>query len=401
MLPINEIIALDEQYYMPCFGHRIELCFTHGEGCTLFDQDGKAYTDFLSGIATNALGYNHPGFSKTLCEQAQKILHTSNYFYIESQALLAKVLCENTCADKAFFGNSGAEANEAAIKLARKYFYAKKADRYEIISAHNSFHGRTLATLAATGQEKYRAPYAPIAGGFINVDYGSIEAIQNVLTAHTAAVMLEPIQGEGGVIEAGQTYLQAVRDLCDKEGVLLIFDEVQTGMGRSGKLFTHQLYGVEPDIFTTAKALGNGLPIGAVLCKDFCNAFEPGDHGTTFGGNPFCTEAALFVVNTIAEKNFLDSVSEKGRYFKECLQSLKEKHPEKIKDIRGVGLLLGLQMNDSIPVADLKTALIEKGFILGTAGQNVLRLVPPLVIEKQQIEELIQALDAHFSSIEV
>lgn len=397
MMNIDSIIALDQQYYMNTFGARAPLYFTHGKGCTLFDQDGNAYTDLFGGVATNALGYAHEGFTQALCAQAQKVIHYSNYYYNKPQALLAELLCQSTCADKIFFSSTGAEANEGAIKLARKYFDKRAKEtgekrRYKIISTINSFHGRTLGTLAATGQEKYRAPFEPMPRGFINVPYGKLDAMQAAVDNETAAVFVEPIQGEGGVIEGGRDYLQGLRALCDQTGTLLILDEVQTGMGRTGHLFAHQYYGVEPDIFTSAKALGNGLPISAVLCKDFCAAFEPGDHGTTLGGNALCTAAALHVVKTMTAPGFLDQVSETAAHLHSTLLELRATYPEIILEVRGAGLLVGLVLPESLPAVQLKSDLLSRGFIVGTAGQNTLRLTPPLIITRKDIDSFTGVL---------
>lgn len=392
-MDINQVIAADHAHYMPVFGQRVPIMFTHGKGVTLYGSEGKAYTDFLAGIATNALGYAHPGFTAAIQEQAGKLLHCSNYFYIEEQTTLASLFCELTCADRAFFASTGAEANECAIKLARKHFRAKGEDRYEIISANNSFHGRTMATLAATGQEAYRKDYTPLPPGFINVEYGSLEAVKAALSPRSAAVMVEPIQGEGGVIEGGAEYLKALRSLCDREGILLIFDEVQTGMGRTGKLFAHQLYGVEPDIFTSAKALGNGIPISACLCKESCNAFLPGDHGSTLGGNPFCCSAGLYSLRTISDPAFLRHVREMGDYLKSGLSDLKLRKPEAIAELRGQGLMLGATLTEPYQAQQVKSAMIEKGFLIGTAGGNTLRFVPPLIIEPQHVDAMLVALE--------
>ena len=390
---LQEIISLDEQYYMSTFGKRIPVMFTHGEGCILYDQDARAYMDFLGGIATNALGYAHPTFTEAICEQAKKIIHISNYFYIESQALLAEKLCKETCADRVFFANSGGEANEGALKLARKYFYNQNIDRYEIITTHNSFHGRTIATVTATGQEKYSKPYAPLVGGIKHVAYGDLDAMANAITDQTAAIMVEPLQGEGGVIEGGAEYLSGLRQLCDEHGILLIFDEIQTGMGRSGYLFAYQHYGVEPDLFTSAKALGNGLPIGAVCSKEFCSAFSPGDHGTTFGGNPLCTTGALCATTIISDPLFLAHVRNMSRLLMDGLRALQKKYPSCIEEVRGVGLLIGIAINGAIDVANLKTECFEAGFIVGTAGQNTLRLAPPLIIEATHIDAFLQTFE--------
>lgn len=393
----QEIAQIDQEYYMPTFGQRAPVLFTHGVDCTLYDQEGKEYTDFLAGIATNALGYAHPIFTETICQQAQKLIHISNYFYIESQALLAQKLCQETCADRVFFCNSGGEANEGALKLARKHFYGQSIDRYEIISTHNSFHGRTIATATATGQEKYNAPFAPLVGGIKHVPYDDLAAMEAAIGIHTAAILVEPIQGEGGIIEGGKEYLQGLRRLCDQYGLLLIFDEIQTGMGRSGHLFAYQHYDVEPDIFTVAKALGNGLPIGAVCCKESCSSFVAGDHGTTFGGNPLCTAGALCTLNIISQPEFLSNIQSTGLYLKNALIELQQKFPQYINQVRGVGLLLGVEMIDTLPVAQLKSELLQAGFVVGTAGKNTLRLAPPLIIKNHHIDAFIHNLTSILS----
>ena len=328
---------------------------------------------------------------KAIFKQAQDLIHCSNYFYIESQALLAQALCEHSCADRAFFANSGAEANEGALKLARRYFYGKGESRPGVVSTLSSFHGRTFATLAATGQEKYQAPFRPLVPGFVNVPYNDLSAMEAAVNEQTAAVLVECIQGEGGVIPAEKAYLEGLRALCDRTGALLIFDEVQTGMGRTGKLFAHEHYGVEPDIFTAAKALGGGLPIGAVLAKEpFC-AFTPGDHGTTFGGNPLCCAAGLYVTNAITAPGFLEAVEQKGAAFLAALKELSA-HCPAIADVRGLGLMIGVQLVPTLPVGKVAAALRGRGFLAGTAGQNTLRLVPPLVISENELFSLLPAL---------
>ena len=301
---LDEIKALDKKYYMNTFGERLNVMFDHGEGMKLYSDAGDVYYDFLGGIAVNSVGHAHPKLVKAISQQAAKVIHTSSLYYIENQARLAQKLVESTCADKAFFCNSGAEANEGAMKLARIYFYKKGMNKNEIISLDNSFHGRTLATVAVTGQEHYQAPYRPNLPGVTQVEPNNFEALKAAVTDKTAAIMLEPIQGESGVHPMDKEYLQKVRELCSEKNIILIFDEVQTGMGRTGHLFAYQLYGIEPDIFTSAKALGGGVPIGAVCAKQFvADAFEPGDHGTTFGGNPLATAAGLAVFDIYESEN--------------------------------------------------------------------------------------------------
>lgn len=392
---LNEIRALDEQYYMNTFGKRLPVAFDHGQGVTLYDTEGRAYTDFFAGIAVNALGYNHPAVTKAIVEQAGKVCHTSNLYYIEPQAKLAKLLCENSFADKVFLGNSGAEANEGAMKLAVKYFYEKGEDRYEILTARNSFHGRTLATIAATGQEKYQKPYAKLLPACVrNVPFGDLAALRAAATPHTAAVMLEVIQAEGGVIVGEADYIQGVRALCDELGLLLIVDEVQTGMGRCGALFAHELYGIVPDIMTLAKALGGGVPIGAVLAKaEVAAAFHPGDHGSTFGGNPLACAAALAVVQALLSEDLPAKARKTGAYLKAQLQAVAEKHPAAITDVRGEGLLLGIALAQDVAAGDVVAKLLEKGFVTGTAAGNVLRLLPPLILEEADCGALCRALD--------
>ncbi len=397
-LSFEEIQALDQEYYLNCFGTRLPAVFEYGEGSTLYDREGKAYLDFLAGIAVNILGYGHPAILNAIETQSKKLLHCSNFFYIKSQSFLAKALVENSCGDKAFFCNSGAEANEGAIKLARKYFYAKGKHKYEIITTLNSFHGRTMATLSATGQEKYQKPFEPMPTGFVHVPYNDINAIKKAINYSTCAVMVEPIQGEGGIVEANLDYMKELKELCDKKDILLIFDEVQTGIGRTGKLFGYQHYDIEPDIFTLAKGLGGGIPIGAVVAKDeIASAIEPGDHGTTFGGNPLATSVGLAVLSTIIEDEFLEKVEEKAAFFKGRLLDLKNSYSF-IKDIRGKGLMLGLELNSSIEGKDVVLDMLNRGFIINCTGDNTLRFVPPLIIEKQEIERFINGLDQSFSS---
>ncbi|MDL2289611.1 aspartate aminotransferase family protein [Clostridia bacterium OttesenSCG-928-F22] len=391
---IDQIIQMDQQYFMDVYGKRIPICFEHGAGCLLYDTTGKEYVDFFAGIAVNALGYNYKPFVDAMTAQLGKITHCSNYYYNEPQATLAKLLVENTCFDKAFFSNSGAEANEGAIKLARKYFYNKNEAKYEILTAHHSFHGRTMATLAATGQEKYRKPYRPLTPAFLSVDYGDIGALERAITSKTCAIMLEPIQGEGGVYAASKEYMQDVRALCDKHDILLIFDEVQTGNGRTGTLFAYEHFDVEPDILTTAKGLGNGIPIGALLAKGHvAAAFEKGDHGTTFGGNPFACTAGVTVINELLNNGIMANCVSTGNYFKERLEQLQQKHSTKLKEVRGLGLLLGLELLPPLEAATINNELLQKGFVVGLAANNTLRFAPPLTISTQQVDSLLIAMD--------
>lgn len=396
---LDRIIRNDKAYYMNTFGDRLPVAFTCGEGMKLYDDKGEVYYDFLGGIAVNAIGHSHPYFKEALKNQLDKLVHTSSLYYIENQAELAKKLVESTCADKAFFCNSGAEANEGAFKLAKIYFYKKGIERYEIISLDHSFHGRTLATVAATGQEHYQKPYKPLTPGFSQITPNDFEAVEAAITDKTAAIIIELIQGESGVHPMDVEYAHKLRALCDEKGILLIVDEVQTGMGRTGKLFAHELYGIEPDIFTCAKALGGGIPIGAVCAKaEVAAAFEPGDHGTTFGGNPFSTAAGLAVFEIFEKEGLVENSAEMGRLFKEKLISLKAKHPEKIKQVRGVGLLIGIEVDPDI-AKQVFTGLHERKMLTSLCKGLTIRVAPPLNITENEIDLFVSALDDTLSAL--
>ena len=389
---LSEIKHLDSEHFLGVFGERCPVCFTRGEGCTLYDQDGKAYTDLFAGIAVNALGYNHPAVTGALIAQAQTgVLHTSNLYYVEPQAKLAALLCKNTFADRVFFSNSGAEANEGAMKLARKYFCAQGSGRYKIVSADHSFHGRTLATVAATGHDYYQAPYLPmLPRSFSQVPYNDLDALRAAVDEDTAAVMLEPIQGEGGVTPADAEYLRAVRALCDETGTLLILDEVQTGVCRTGSFYCYEQYGVTPDIMTSAKGLGCGFPIGAVLATEkIASAIAIGDHGSTFGGNTLACAVSLSAVGFMLEHDFSAVAREKGEYLRAALNAIGS---DRIAEVRGKGLLLGVQLVPEVSAGALMRRLLAHGFVAGTAAGNVLRLAPPLVIERAQMDAFVQAL---------
>lgn len=387
----NQIIENDKKYYMNTFGTRLPVVFEKGEGMVLTTVDGEKYFDFLGGIAVNALGHSHPKFTEALHKQLDKQLHICNYYYNEPQTMLAEKLVKHSSADKVFLANSGAEANEGAIKLAKIYFYKQGKDKYEVISLDKSFHGRTLATVAATGQEKYQAPYRPLTPGFIQVTPNDIEAVKSAVTEHTAAIMIELIQGESGVHPMDVEYVKALRKLCDEKDIILIFDEVQTGMGRTGYWFAHEMYGVEPDIFTSAKALGGGIPIGAVCAKDFvAQSFTPGDHGSTFGGNPFASAAGNAVFDIMEEEKLLDNTKNMSAYFIEKLNALQEKYSE-IKDIRNAGLLIGIEFDGDNP-KKIYNGLFDKKYLTSLCG-NTLRLAPPLIITKADIDGFINALE--------
>jgi len=395
---LEEIKQTDKKYYMNTFGERLPVAFERGEGLKLFADNGDVYYDFLGGIAVNALGHSHPAFISALKNQLDKVIHTSSLYYIKNQAILAKKIVESSCADKVFFGNTGAEANEGAFKLAKKYFYNKGEDRYEIISLKKSFHGRTLATVAATGQEKYQKPYRPLTPGFIQVEPNDYDALVSAVTDKTAAIMLELVQGESGVYPMDKEYIQKVRKLCDEKGIILIFDEVQTGMGRSGEMYCYQTYGVEPDIFTLAKALGCGVPIGAVCAKDFvASAFSPGDHGTTFGGNPLATAAGLAVFDIYEKENVLDNVKKISGYMMGKLGELKNKYPDKIVDIRNTGLLIGVEIKEDI-AKQLFTKLFDEKILTSLCGVTI-RIAPPLIINEKEADIFINTLDKVLSEI--
>ncbi|HHW06171.1 MAG TPA: acetylornithine transaminase [Clostridia bacterium] len=387
----ESIIAAGKQYVMNTYG-RLPLALVKGEGARVWDADGKVYLDFVSGLAVNSLGHGHPALVQAIQEQAAQLIHVSNLYWIKPQVELAKLLVENSCFDKVFFCNSGAEANEGAIKLARKY--AKKhlgEDKFEIITMKKSFHGRTLATLTATGQEKFHQGYSPLPPGFKYVPFNDLQALAEAISPNTCAVMLEPIQGEGGVYPAEQEYLQAVRRWCDEKGLLLIFDEVQTGVGRSGELFAYQTYGVEPDIMTLAKGLAGGVPIGALLAKEqVAAAFQPGDHASTFGGNPLATASGVAVLKTILADGFLPGVKEMSSYFFSKLNELQTKYPV-VKEVRGKGLLIGVELH--IPAAGVVSACREKGLLVNGVGEKTLRFLPPLIITKADVDEAVAILD--------
>lgn len=391
---MNSIVKKTDDFIFQTY-MRQGKAFVKGEGVFLWDEDGKQYTDFLAGIAVCGLGHCHPKITEAICRQAATLIHVSNLFYSMPQADLAKALCEKSFADRVFFSNSGAEANEAAIKLARRYFQKKgEKNRFKIITMLQSFHGRTMATLTATGQDKIKDGFYPMLEGFSYVAFNDFDALKNELDDTVCAVMLEPVQGEGGVIPADEAYLKAVRNLCDETGTLLIFDEIQSGMGRCGTLFAHEQYGVTPDIMTLAKALGNGLPIGAMLATaDAATGFDFGSHGSTFGGTPLATAAALEVLKIISDSSFLAQVRKTGEYFAQKLEGLVQKH-KSVVGVRGKGLLLGLEIEKD--ATKYVGQMLEKGFIINGIQDKVLRFVPPLIIEKKEIDGLIDALDTLF-----
>lgn len=371
---------------------RFPITITRGEGSTLWDTEGRSYTDFVAGIAVCNLGHAHPKVAQALCDQAAKLFHVSNLYYTEPQVALAEKLVEKSFADRVFFGNSGAEANEAAIKLARRYFYEKgDTDRFRIVAMAQSFHGRTMAALSATGQDKIKKGFDPVLNGFDFVPFNDLEALKKAVTPQICAVLLEPIQGEGGVVCPDDDYLKGVRQICDETGTLLIYDEIQTGIGRTGKWFAYEHAGVTPDIMTLAKALGNGLPIGAMLATEsVAEAFGPGAHASTFGGTPIITAAALEVLNVLDAENIVEKGAAAGEYLKKKLLGLKETH-SCIKEVRGEGLLLAVELDgDGASVVD---DCMKKGFLINCIQGNVLRFVPPLIITEAEVDNLITCLD--------
>lgn len=387
----EEWIKLSDRYLMPTY-RRYPLVLVKGKGTRVWDVSGKEYLDFGAGIAVCSLGHSHPQVVEAIKRQAENLLHVSNLYHILPQIELARLLVEHSFADRAFFCNSGAEANEAAIKLARKYARENmKGRKYEIITALGSFHGRTLITVAATGQEKIKEGFEPLPPGFRHVPYGDLKALEKAINPLTCAVMLEPIQGEAGVILPPSNYLKGVEDICKRKSLLLILDEVQTGIGRTGTLFAYEHWGLCPDIITLAKGLGGGVAIGAMLARSkVSRAFGPGTHASTFGGNPLACAVGKAVVETIMEDGFLDEVKRKGNYF---LQGLKRvaSNSSIVKDIRGMGLMLALEMK--CPAKELMDALMREGYLVIPAGERVIRFLPPLIITKEEIDLLLKALE--------
>lgn len=368
---------------------RLPIAFEKGRGMTLYGSDGKEYTDFLAGVAVNMLGHCHPKVVVAIQKQAQRLIHTSNHYHNELAVKLARLLCDHSFADKVFFANSGAEANEAAIKIARKYstkYYDEK--KYEIITAFNSFHGRTMGALSATAQEKFHQGFLPMLPGFKYIAFNNIEALKAATNESTCAVMLEPIQGEGGVKMPSTDYFKLVRKHCDENNMLLILDEIQTGIGRTGKFFAYEHYDIEPDILTAAKALGSGLPISAMLTKDkIAESFDPGSHGTTFGGGHLACAAAIASIETLLEDGILLTECRRlGTYFKSALIDIQKKYPNIVIDVRGEGLLLGMELVREC--SQIVTACFERGMLINCTANNVLRFCPPLIVTEEDIDRL-------------
>jgi predicted acetylornithine/succinylornithine family transaminase len=380
-----------DKYIFQTYG-RFPLTLVRGEGCRVWDENGKEYLDFVGGIAVCALGHSSPLITKTLKKQSKVLVHVSNLYYTVPQVKLARLLVENSFADRVFFCNSGAEANEAAIKLARRFSNEKFGNkRHVIISMEGSFHGRTMATLSATGQDKIKKGYNPLLEGFRFVPFNDLPALESAVDESVCAVIMEPVQGEGGVVCPMEGYLQGVRKICNEKDILLIFDEVQVGMGRTGRLFAHEHFGVTPDIMTLAKALGNGLPIGAMLSKEYLSgAFSPGSHATTFGGTPLVTAVAKAVLKSLLYDGWIENARNMGKYFKKRLLRLKDRHAV-IKDVRGIGLIVGMELDRE--GAEIVNSCTEKGFLINCTNETVLRFVPPLIVGKKEIDLLVEALD--------
>jgi acetylornithine/N-succinyldiaminopimelate aminotransferase len=380
------------KYHTPNYG-RTPICLVRGDGLRVWDTDGREYLDFTSGLAVTSLGHCHPRVTGAIQEAAATLLHVSNIFYTAPQAHLAKLLCEHSFADRVFFGNSGAEANEAAIKLARKYAKDRLAsDRFEIIATRNSFHGRTLATVSATGQEKYQHGFEPMMPGFKHVPYDDLRAMERAMDSRTAAILVEPIQGEGGVNVPRDDYLPGLRKLCDETGALLILDEIQTGIGRTGRLWAYEHAGVEPDIMTVAKALANGVPIGAMLAREeVASALTPGTHGSTFGGTPFVSSVALTTLATVIEEKIPERAARMGRHLMQRLSRLQERFPA-IREVRGRGLLIGIELDRL--VAPLVDFCRDSGLLVLTAGERVLRLAPALIVGEAECDRALAILES-------
>ncbi len=386
----QEIIALNERYLFPTYA-RAPFALLRGDGCRVWDADGKEYLDFFSSTVVTSLGHNHPALTAAIVEQAKKILHVSNLHHSEPQALLAQWLCENSFADRVFLCNSGAEANEAAIKLARKFGADFGDGRFEIVTALGSFHGRTIATIAATGQEKVRRGFQPLPGGFRYAAFGDVEALAKAITPQTIAIMLEPVQGEGGIVVPPPAYLKDVRALCDERELLLILDEVQTGLGRVGAMFGYELSGITPDIVTLAKGLGSGVPIGAMLSTErVAAAFSLGTHGSTFGGNALSCAAALTVCRTVGDGGVLKNCQAQASYLMQKLRELQQRCP-RIKDVRGAGLLIGVELDG--PGGAVVETCRDLGLIINCTAEKVLRLTPPFILTSADVDHALAILE--------
>jgi len=392
------MFELSDKHLMT-FTKRYPVALVRGEGSRVWDSNGKEYLDFTGGIAVTALGHSHPKVVGTLREQAATLLHVSNYFHIPQQAQLAQLLCEHSFADRVFFSNSGAEANETAIKLARKWAKVHgSSDRGDIVSMRGGFHGRTLATVTATAQEKYHHGFEPLPGGFKYVAFNDLKALERAIDSRTAGVLVEPIQGEGGVNVPDDGYLPGLRKLCDEAGIALILDEIQTGMGRTGKLWAYEHSGITPDIMTVAKALANGVPIGATLAtEEVARVLTPGTHGSTFGGNPLATAVGVTVFSTLVEEKLADRAGRVGKVLLQSFEAIRARHPKAVKEVRGRGLLAGLDLVP--PVGDVVAACRERGLLVLTAGDNILRVAPALIVTENEVAEAAAIIDTALRAV--
>ena len=391
-------MMLSEQYLAHTY-NRFPILPVRGKGTRIWDIEGREYIDFFAGLSVCNLGHCHPKVVQAIQTQAERLIHVSNLYYIEPQIELASLLCKHSFADKVFFCNSGAEANEGAIKLARKYAQGKAGgERYEIITMEGSFHGRTLATLTATGQTKYHKGYAPLVPGFKYVPFNDLNAVKGAIDSKTCAILLEPIQGEGGVNIPSEGYLKGLREICDEKGLLLILDEVQVGMGRTGKLFAYEHEGIEPDILTLAKSLAGGVPIGALLMRDeVAKSFEPGDHASTFGGNFLATAAGVAALNALLDEGMLENCQTVGVYFLSTLEGLKKRFSF-IQEVRGRGLILGLELK--MEGTEIVKEMMKKGFLINCTMNHVLRFLPPLIVTREEIDQMVKALEEVFEKIQ-
>jgi acetylornithine/N-succinyldiaminopimelate aminotransferase len=387
---------------------RFPIALVRGQGCRVWDATGREYLDFVAGIATCTLGHAHPALVEAVTAQIATLHHVSNLYYIPDQGELATWLTQHSCADRVFFCNSGAEANEAAIKLVRKYAHEQRGiESPIIITAQASFHGRTLAAITATGQPKYHKGFEPLVSGFHYVPYNDLAALEAAIaqldqnTPQVAAILLEPLQGEGGVMPGDRAYFQGVRELCDRHNILLVLDEVQVGMGRSGQLWGHETLGIEPDVFTLAKGLAGGIPIGAMLCKTHCDVFQPGDHASTFGGNPLATAAGLAVCRFISQPGFLEQVQTMGAYLREGLVAIAQRFPTQIQQVRGWGLINGLvlQPEAGLSAVDVVKAAMGEGLLLVPAGTQVVRFLPPLIVMRDEIDQALIRVEKALASL--
>ena len=393
---MSDIQDREAKLYMQA-GRRMPVTLVRGEGTRVWDEDGKEYLDFIAGIASTSLGHSDPELADVIAEQARTLIHVSNIFYSQPQIELAELLVRHSVFDRVFFANSGAEANEGAIKLARKWGNLHRDGAFEIISTNDSFHGRTMATVSATGTPRYREPFGPPLPGFVFVDYNDVDAIRGATTDGTVAVLLEPLQGEGGVNDADGDYLRRVREWCDERNMLLIVDEVQTGAGRTGTLWAYEQSGIEPDIMTLAKGLGGGVPIGCVLAKEHAAVFEPGDHGSTFGGNPLATAAGAHVMRRLTEGGVLENARERGEQLRQRLAGLEDRYPG-VTGVRGKGLLRGLELREEI-AAEIVTAALRRGLLVNPVRPNVVRFMPALTVTEDEIDRAADIIEQALNEV--